>query len=450
MFRKVLIANRGEISLRVQRACRELGIRTVAVHSEADAGALHARAADEAVLIGPPPARQSYLDADRILDAARSTGAEAIHPGYGFLSENAGFARRCREAGIVFIGPPPEAIESMGSKAAARDLMRKAGVPVVPGSHGPTGSLDEAKKIAADVGYPVFVKASGGGGGIGMQLVQDDAGLEKVFEGARSRAESLFGDASVYIEKCLHGPRHVEFQVFGDAGGNIVHLFERECSIQRRHQKVIEETPSTALTPDLRKQMGEAAVRAAAAVDYVNAGTIEFLVDADRNFYFIEMNTRLQVEHPVTEITCGVDLVHLQLRVAAGELLPLRQDTIKPSGHAIEFRIYAENPAKNFMPSPGTIQKWKAPEGEGVRVDSGVGEGSVVSVHYDPLLAKLIVSGPSREEAILRALDALEGYAVEGIHTNIELHKQVLRHPEFRAGEFDTGFLYNRLKPQGS
>ncbi|MDP3937052.1 MAG: acetyl-CoA carboxylase biotin carboxylase subunit [Deltaproteobacteria bacterium] len=450
MFRKVLIANRGEIALRVQQACRELGIRTVAVYSEADAGAPHARAADEAVLIGPPPARQSYLDADRILEAARATGAEAIHPGYGFLSENAGFARRCREAGIVFIGPQAEAIESMGSKAAARDLMRKAGVPVVPGSPGPTGSLDEAKKIAADVGYPVFVKASGGGGGIGMQLVRDDAGLDKVFEGARSRAESLFGDASVYIEKCLPGPRHVEFQVFGDARGNIVHLFERECSIQRRHQKVIEETPSTALTPELRKQMGEAAVRAAAAVDYVNAGTIEFLVDADRNFYFIEMNTRLQVEHPVTEVTCGVDLVHLQLRVAAGELLPFSQDAIKPSGHAIEFRIYAENPAKNFMPSPGTISKWKTPEGEGVRVDSGVGEGSVVSVHYDPLLAKLIVSGASREEAVLRALVALEGYVVEGIHTNIDLHKEVLRHPEFRAGEFDTGFLYNRLKPQGS
>ncbi|MFQ5457292.1 MAG: acetyl/propionyl/methylcrotonyl-CoA carboxylase subunit alpha, partial [Myxococcota bacterium] len=446
MFSKVLIANRGEIAVRVIRACRALGIRTAAVHSEADAGAPHALAADERVLIGPPPARQSYLDAARIIAAAKETGAEAVHPGYGFLSENAGFVRQCREAGIVFIGPGAEAIEKMGEKAAARALMQAAGVPVVPGSDGPAATIEAARKAASEVGYPVFIKASGGGGGLGMQRVADEAALEKAFAGAQKRAESLFGDGAVYIEKALTRPRHVEFQIFGDAGGNVIHLFERECTIQRRHQKVIEETPSTALTSDLRARMARAALTAARAVDYLNAGTIEFLIDADRNFYFIEMNTRLQVEHTVTEATCGIDLVHLQLKIAAGEPLPLAQEDVKPAGHAIQFRIYAENPAKNFMPSPGTIETWETPAGEGIRLDSGVTGGSVVTVHYDPLLAKLIVSGATRDEAIARALDALGQYRVEGIHTNIDLHREVLRHPEFQAGDFDTGFLYNRLK----
>ncbi len=446
MFKKILIANRGEIAMRVIRACRELGIGSVAVHSEADADAPHARAADERVLIGPPPARQSYLDADRILAAARETGAEAIHPGYGFFSENAGFARRCREEGIVFIGPSAEAIEKMGSKAAARSLMREAGVPVVPGSDGGVESVEEASRVAEEIGFPVFIKASAGGGGLGMQIVADTPALEKAIPTAQARAEKLFGDGRLYIEKCLAGPRHVEFQIFGDGHGNVIHLYERECTIQRRHQKVIEETPSEALTPELRERMGEAALRAARAVGYVNAGTVEFLVDEERSFYFIEMNTRLQVEHPITEETCGLDLVHLQFQVSAGGPLPLAQADVRPEGHAIELRIYAENPEKNFLPSPGTISVWEVPEGEGIRVDAGVAQGSVVSVHYDPLLAKLVVSAGKRSETIARALEALEKFRVEGITVNIDMHKQVLRHPEFRAGEFDTGFLYNRLK----
>jgi acetyl-CoA carboxylase biotin carboxylase subunit len=446
VFKKILIANRGEIAVRVIRACRELGIGSVAVHSEADADAPHARAADERILIGPPPARQSYLDADRILAAARESGAEAIHPGYGFFSENAGFARRCREEGIVFIGPPAEAIEKMGSKAAARSLMREAGVPVVPGSDGGVESVEEARRVAEEIGFPVFIKASAGGGGLGMQIVGDTLALEKAIPLARARAEKLFGDGRLYVEKCLAGPRHVEFQIFGDGHGNVIHLYERECTIQRRHQKVIEETPSEALTPKLRERMGKAALRAARAVGYENAGTVEFLVDEDRSFYFIEMNTRLQVEHPITEETCGLDLVHLQLRVSAGEPLPLAQAEVRPEGHAIELRIYAENPEKNFLPSPGTISVWEVPEGEGIRLDAGVARGSVVSVHYDPLLAKLIVSAEKRSETIDRALEALEKFRVEGITVNIDMHKQVLRHPGFRAGQFDTGFLYNRLK----
>jgi acetyl-CoA carboxylase biotin carboxylase subunit len=446
VFKKILIANRGEIAVRVIRACRELGIGSVAVHSEADTDAPHARAANERVLIGPPPARQSYLDADRILAAARESGAEAIHPGYGFFSENAEFARRCSEEGIVFIGPSAEAIEKMGSKAAARSLMREAGVPVVPGSDGGVESVEEARRVAEEIGFPVFVKASAGGGGLGMQIVGDTPALEKAIPSARARAEKLFGDGRLYIEKCLAGPRHVEFQIFGDGHGNVIHLFERECTIQRRHQKVIEETPSEALTPELRERMGEAALRAARAVGYTNAGTVEFLVDEGRSFYFIEMNTRLQVEHPITEETCGLDLVHLQFQVSAGESLPLAQADVRPEGHAIELRIYAENPEKNFLPSPGTISVWEVPEGEGIRVDAGVARGSVVSVHYDPLLAKLVVSAGKRSETIPRALEALEKFRVEGIMVNIDLHKQVLRHPEFRAGEFDTGLLYKRLK----
>jgi len=446
VFRKVLIANRGEIAVRVIRACRELGIPTVAVYSEADTGALHAKAADERVPIGPSPAKQSYLDAERIIAAAKATGAEAIHPGYGFLSENADFARRCRDEGLVFIGPPADAIEKMGSKALARDLVRAAGVPVVPGSESGVESVEEAKLVAAAVGYPIFLKASAGGGGMGMQVVHDEATLEKVFVTARDRAESLFGQNAVYVEKGLAAPRHVEFQVFGDTHKNLIHFYERECTIQRRHQKVIEETPSPALTPEMRARMGEAAVRAARAVDYVNAGTIECLVDADRNFYFIEMNTRLQVEHPITEMTCGVDLVKLQLRVAAGEPIGIRQEDVKPEGHAIELRIYAEDPDRNFFPSPGTITVWQPPEGDGIRLDAGVTEGSVVSVHYDPLLAKLVVRGEDRTDSLSRALGALDRFRVEGVKTNIALHKNVLRHPEFRAGTFDTGFLYNRLK----
>jgi len=446
MLRKVLVANRGEIALRVIRGCRALGVATVAVYSEADAEAPYVAAADEAVPIGPPPVQQSYLDAGKILEAALRTNAEAIHPGYGFLSENAGFARRCAENGIVFIGPSPEAIERMGSKATARELMRAAGVPVVPGSTSGVESVEAAKSVASDVGYPVFVKASAGGGGLGMQLAADAAAIEKVFPATVTRAQALFGQNAVYIEKALDRPRHVEFQIFGDTQKNIVHLHERECTIQRRHQKVIEETPSPVLTPALRARMGEAAVKAARAVDYMNAGTIEFLVDATGAFYFIEMNTRLQVEHPITEETCGVDLVQLQLRVAAGEPLPFRQADVAPRGHAMELRIYAEDPAKNFFPSPGTITVWKPPRGPGIRLDSGVEQGSVVSVHYDPLLAKLVVSSATREETITRALAAINGFQVEGVKTNIPLHAQILRHPEFCAGDFDTGFLYNRLR----
>ena len=446
MFQRVLIANRGEIAVRVIRACREMGIESVAVYSDADRRALHVHQADFAEFIGAAPATDSYLNIPRILEAARRSHAEAIHPGYGFLSENAGFARACREAGIVFIGPSPESMEMMGSKTRARQAVQRAGVPCVPGTDRALAGAKEALAIAASIGYPVMLKAAAGGGGKGMRLVAGAAELPSAFEAAQSEAQRAFGDSEVYIEKFIANPRHVEMQIFGDRDGNVVYLGERECSVQRRHQKVLEEAPCSFLDADLRRRMGEVAVRAARAAQYSNAGTIEFLVDADRNFYFLEMNTRLQVEHPVTELVTGIDLVQLQLRVAAGEPLPFRQEDIALRGHAIELRLYAEDPGNNFFPSPGRITRLLEPSGPGIRLDSGIYEGWDVPLHYDPLLAKLIAYGTDRQKAIARLHRALGEYFVGGIQTNLPLFRRILRHPDFQAARVDTGFLERLLK----
>jgi acetyl-CoA carboxylase biotin carboxylase subunit len=442
---KVLIANRGEIACRVIRACRELDLATVAVFSEADKTALHVRLADEAVAIGPAPARESYLLAEKIDDAIKQTGADAVHPGYGFLSENAAFAEAVAAAGATFIGPPPAAIRAMGGKTSARALMQAAGVPVVPGDNGPDGrgfaSPAEAKAAAARVGYPVMLKAAAGGGGRGMRLVDAEDKLEAALAGARREAKGAFGDDTIYLEKAIVRPRHIEIQVFGDEHGGAVHLFERDCSIQRRNQKVIEESPSPAIDDDTRARMGEVAVRAARSVGYVGAGTIEMLYDgATRGFYFLEMNTRLQVEHPITELVTGVDLVRWQLAVAQGEKLPLAQAAISRRGAAIECRVYAEDPVK-FLPSPGTITSLRVPSGPGIRDDSGVTEGSVISVHYDPMISKLCTWADARPAAIERMRRALGEYHVGGIRTNLAFHRQVMRHPAFVAGEYDTGFI---------
>ncbi len=450
-IRTVLVANRGEIACRVMRTCREMGVRTVAVASTADADAPHARMADEVVVLGPPPPLESYLLTELILKAARDTGADAIHPGYGFLSENADFARACADAGVVFIGPAPETIEAMGEKTAARRVMQEAGVPVVPGEYLPEPDADgrvdaAALASAADaVGFPMLVKAAYGGGGKGMRLVTDPADLPAAAEGAVREAVKAFGNGLVYLERFLERPRHVEFQIFGDAHGNAVHMGERECSIQRRHQKIVEETPSPALDDDLRRRMGEAAVAAAAAVGYVGAGTVEFLLAPDGEFHFLEMNTRLQVEHPVTELVTGLDLVRLQLLVAAGEPLPWPQDGITARGHALECRVYAEDPARGFLPSIGRLELYREPDGPGVRVDSGVAEGGEITPHYDPMIAKLSVHGATRAEAVDRMRDALRRYPVLGPATNIEYLDAVLACPAFAAGETHTGFLDEHL-----
>ncbi len=444
MFKRILIANRGEIAVRIIRACREMGIESVAVFSDVDRKALHVRKADHAYPIGPATASESYLNFDRILDVARRSGAEAIHPGYGFLSENARFAKACQDAGIKFIGPTPESMEMMGSKTSARQHMKKAGVPFVPGSEKGM-EYDGTERMAAQVGYPVMLKAAAGGGGKGMRLVQRPEDLRSAFENSRSESQRAFGDNEVYIEKAIHNPRHVEMQIFGDEHGNVVYLGERECSVQRRHQKVLEESPSPIVDEDLRRRMGEIAVRVAQAADYKNAGTVEFLVDQQRNFYFLEMNTRLQVEHPVTEFVTGMDLVHLQIRVAAGEKLPFQQDDVKLRGHAIECRVYAEDPDNNFFPSPGQITRLISPSGPGIRRDSGMYEGWTVPMEYDPLLAKLVGYAETREQAIDRLLRALYEYFVGGIKTNISLFRRILKDPEFRAGNIDTGFLERLL-----
>lgn len=449
MFRKVLIANRGEIALRIIRACRELGIGTVAVYSEADRESLHVRFADEDVCIGPPPARESYLNMHRILAAAEITGADAIHPGYGFLAENAEFAEICRRSNVVFIGPTPEQIRAMGDKAVARRTMIEEGVPTVPGSTGEVRDPDEALRVARDVGFPVMIKASAGGGGKGMRVAMDAESFPRLLQAAQNEAQAAFGDPSVYLEKCILRPRHVEFQVFGDSHGRVVHLGERDCSIQRRHQKLVEEAPSPALTPELREAMGEAAVRAARAIDYVGAGTIEFLLDDDGSFYFIEMNTRIQVEHPVTEATTGLDLVKEQVRVAAGHRLSFPEKALQLRGHAIEFRINAEDPARNFAPSPGQVTAFHPPGGPGVRLDTHVYQGYFVPPHYDSLLAKLIVHGNTREEALARARVALESFVVEGVHTTIPILSAIVRDPDFIRGEVDTRFL-ERFLEKGS
>ncbi|MFB3827289.1 MAG: acetyl/propionyl/methylcrotonyl-CoA carboxylase subunit alpha [Bryobacteraceae bacterium] len=442
MFRKVLIANRGEIAVRVIRTLRDMGIASVAVYSDADRTSLHVRMADEAEHIGPPPSAESYLRIDRILDAARRHGAEAIHPGYGFLSENAEFAAACEAAGVVFVGPPAEAIRRMGSKTAARQIALSSGVPVVPGS-APLANAGEALRFAAECGYPVMLKAVAGGGGKGMRLIGDPGEMEAAFRDASSEAARAFKDQRVYLEKAILRPRHIEIQLIGDRHGNMIHLGERECSIQRRHQKVMEECPSplVAACPGMRERMGEAALRTARAAGYRNAGTVEFLVDADANFYFLEMNTRLQVEHPVTEWVTGLDLVKLQLLAAAGEKLPLTQEDVRWRGAAIECRIYAEDPYNNFYPSPGTITRLTRPLGPGVRLDGCVYEGWTVPIDYDPLLAKLAVWGATREEAIARTIRALREHDVAGIKTNLPLFPQILEHPEFRAGKLHTGFI---------
>lgn len=442
MFKKILIANRGEIACRVIRACREMKIATVAVYSDADRDALHVRMADEAIHIGASPSAESYLVGDRIIEAAKRTGAEAIHPGYGFLSENAAFVRAVTENGIVFIGPPPEAMESMGGKISARKIAIEAGVPVVPGTTEPLISADEAVTIAADMGYPVMLKASAGGGGKGMRLVEDEADLGEALDVARSEALAGFGDDAVYIEKAIVRPRHIEIQVFSDLHGNHVYLAERECSIQRRHQKVVEEAPSPIDSAELRREMGECAVKVARAVNYVGAGTVEFLVsDLDRSFYFLEMNTRLQVEHPVTELITGIDLVREQIRVANGEPLSFTQDDVRINGHAIECRVYAEDPEKNFMPSPGRITRLRLPHGPGVRDDGGVYEGAEVSIYYDPMISKLAVHGRDRTEAIDRMRRALAEYEVGGIKTTLPFFRELMDDEKFIAGELDTGFI---------
>jgi acetyl-CoA carboxylase biotin carboxylase subunit len=444
MIRRLLIANRGEIAVRIIRACRELGIETVAVYSAADAAARHVREADQAVAIGPAPARESYLDAGKIIAAARSTGADAIHPGYGFLSERAPFARACEEAGVIFVGPPASALATMGSKIGARRLMQDAGVPIVPGDT-PADQSDSSLAAAAErVGYPVLIKPSAGGGGIGMKVARARADLGAALAAARREAKAAFGDDALYVERLIERPRHVEIQVFADGHGQTVHLFERECSAQRRHQKTVEESPCAALSTTVRDRMGAAAIAAAKAVGYRNAGTCEFLLEGrgdTARFYFLEMNTRLQVEHPVTECVTGVDLVHAQLRVASGEPLPFAQETLTQRGHAIECRVYAEDPADGFIPQAGTVLLYQEPQGPGIRVDGWIEAGTVVPVHYDPLLAKLIVSGESRDVARHRAIAALRTYAILGIKTNIPFLLQILQHADFATGSIDTGFL---------
>jgi 3-methylcrotonyl-CoA carboxylase alpha subunit len=450
LFEKVLVANRGEIARRVLRTLRKLGISSVAVYSDADAAAAHVAEADEAVHIGPAPARESYLSIDAILEAVRATGADALHPGYGFLAENPEFARRCAEAGVVFIGPSADAIRRMGSKIEAKALMAAAGVPVIPGFACAERGEDEIAAAAAQLGFPVLVKASAGGGGRGMRIASEAADLSKALVAARREAERAFGDGTLLIEKYFEAPRHIEVQIYGDAQGNVLHLFERECSIQRRHQKVIEEAPSPAVDPPLRSRMGAAAVAAGKALGYVGAGTVEFVLDADGEFHFLEVNTRLQVEHPVTEAITGLDLVALQLSLAAGEPLPFDQNALCVEGHAIEARLYAEDPQRNFLPATGSLALFEWLAQPGVRVDSGVEEGDSVGVHYDPLLAKLIAHGATRGEAARRLALALRRLAIGGIRNNRDFLVAVLEHPAFLAGELDTHFIERHLPPEAS
>src|SRR6266849_4649609 len=441
MFNKILIANRGEIAVRILRACRELGIRSVAVFSEADRASLHVRLADEAYPIGPAPSRESYLRIDKLIDVARRSACDAVHPGYGFLAENPALPRACEETSLVFIGPPAEAMEALGSKTAGRQLARRSEVPIVPGTNDPIEKPEEAQALAQSMGYPVLLKAVSGGGGKGMRLVAGDPELASAWRDASSEALNAFGDPRLYLEKYLENPRHIEIQIFADSHGRVVSLGERECSVQRRHQKVVEEAPSPIVTPELRKKMGDAAVRLARAARYVNAGTVEFLVDAHFNFYFLEVNTRLQVEHAVTEQVTGLDLVKLQIAIAAGHRLPFAWESITPRGHAMEVRLYAEDPANNFFPSPGKILSRHTPAGPGIRMDDGVYEGWTVPTDYDPLLGKLIAWGNSREETITRLRRALEEYAVTGIKTNAALFRRILGETDFLRGEIHTRWL---------
>ena len=445
-MQKVLIANRGEIALRIIRACMELGLTTIAVHSEADEDSLHVWLADQSVRIGAPKSSESYLDPRRIISAAVITGADAIHPGYGFLAENADFAEICEAHNIIFVGPTPEQIRAMGDKAEAKRLMREAGVPVIPGSDGVVEDLDEAIKIAKDIGYPVMIKATAGGGGKGMRTANNEAELIKNFEMARSEAQAAFGNPGVYIEKLIVNPRHIEVQLLGDGKGNVIHLGERDCSIQRRHQKLIEESPSPFVDDELREKLGTAAVAGAKKINYRGAGTIEFLVDKDKNFYFMEMNTRIQVEHPVTEMVTRVDIVKEQLRIASGEGLRFKQEDIKFDGHAIEVRINAEDPDNNFAPCPGKIESFHVPGGPGIRVDTHVYAGYVIPPYYDSMIAKLIVWGENRSEALSRMRRALKEFIIDGVKTTIPFHQKVMEDSRFTSGDFDTSFLEGFFK----
>ena len=450
MFKKILIANRGEIAIRVMRACREMGVANVGVYSDADRPAPHVRYADEVYNIGPPPASESYLNIDKIIDVARRSGAEAIHPGYGFLAENADFAEACREAGFPFVGPSPETLRAAGDKQGARATMAAAGIPVIPGSDPSLHGDEDIAHAAAEIGWPVMIKAAAGGGGKGMRICARAEDFGELLRQARGEARSAFGDDTVYVEKCIVKPRHVEFQILADARGNVVHLFERECSIQRRHQKLIEESPSPALDDELRARMAEAAVTAARAANYTNAGTIEFLLDADRNFYFLEVNARLQVEHPVTELVTGVDLVKEQLRIAAGEPLRFAQEDVERRGAAIECRISAEDPANNFYPATGTISRLRLPSGPGVRFDGGIAQGYEVPIYYDPLIAKLVTWAESRALAIERMHRALNEFVLDGVATTIPFHRWVMASDAFREGDFDTSFVAEYFRPEAA
>lgn len=446
MFKKVLVANRGEIAVRVMRTLREMGIETVAVFSEPDRESLHVRYADEAYCVGPASSNESYLVIEKILAVAKESGAEAIHPGFGFLSENSAFSKACEDAGITFIGPKPYAIEAMGEKTRARKLMVEAGVPLVPGTKSAIEDPEEALTVAKDMGFPVLVKASAGGGGKGMRRVDAAEDFVESFKGARREALAAFGNGDVYVEKYVVHPKHVEFQVLADGHGNVIHVMERDCSVQRRHQKITEETPCPTLLPETREKMGAVAVAAAKAVDYIGAGTVEFLLDVDQNFYFLEMNTRLQVEHPITEMVTGIDLVRWQVRIANGEKLTIEQEDVQARGHAMECRVYAEDPENNFMPSPGLITYLRSPSGPWVREDSGVYSGSTVPVHYDPMIAKLVVWGEDRDHAIGRMRRALSEYVISGITTNVAFHQEVLEHPDFCGGKYDTEFVPTMMK----
>ncbi|GAA4413384.1 acetyl-CoA carboxylase biotin carboxylase subunit [Nibrella viscosa] len=446
-IKKLLVANRGEIALRIMRTAREMGIRTVAIYSEADRNALHVRYADEAVCVGPAASSESYLRGDAIIDVCKNLNVDAIHPGYGFLSENANFARMVREAGLIFVGPSPEAIEIMGSKLAAKAAVSAYNIPMVPGTPSAITDRTEAKRLSAQIGYPILIKASAGGGGKGMRIVEQESDFDEQMDRAVSEALSAFGDGSVFIEKYVTSPRHVEIQVLGDQHGNIIHLFERECSVQRRHQKVVEEAPSAVLTPEIRAEMGRSAVDVARACGYYGAGTVEFIVDDQLNFYFLEMNTRLQVEHPVTEQITGVDLVKQMIYIAEGKPLAIQQDDLQIKGHAVEVRVYAEDPANNFLPDVGTLQTYVRPQGNGVRVDDGFEQGMDIPIYYDPMIAKLITYGNTREEAIEKMIRAIDEYQITGVQTTLPFCRFVMEHDAFRSGRFDTHFVNRYFTP---
>jgi len=446
-IKKILVANRGEIALRIMRSAKEMGIATVAIFSEADRNSPHVKYADEAICIGPPLSSQSYLLADKIIQAAKQLGADAIHPGYGFLSENASFSQKVDDAGLIFIGPSAHSISVMGSKIAAKNAAAKYNIPMVPGTKDAVTDVEEAKAIAEKIGYPVLLKASAGGGGKGMRIVNSKEVFEEEMNRAVSEATAAFGEGSVFIEKYIGSPKHIEIQVFGDKKGNVVYLFERECSIQRRYQKVVEEAPSAVITPEIRKAMGEAAVKVAQSANYYGAGTVEFIMDEQRNFYFLEMNTRLQVEHPVTELITRLDLVKEQIKVAEGEELSFKQEDLKIKGHAIELRVYAEDPKNNFLPDIGKLEKYRRPQGPGIRVDDGFEEGMTIPIYYDPMIGKLIAYGKDREEAIARMIRAIDEYEITGVENTLAFGKYVMQHPEFVSGRFDTHFVKNHFSP---